>query len=198
MAKAATLTGYSPSTTSPLWSTRTRSETRIWPKSMPNGLTQKWSRFSGSRAVMCPATPSSNPNLAKRRKAAANRCFLCSRSSSTELKVGGIGKLKGRDGLIIASSGIGFSIYLSALVKIPRRNRLPHCSLAIHRPLAPVTLVPDDRRVRPLGQQGLPPVQIDARDGEAVSELGLAHHFTLEPFAQTGVSARRAGPAGLD
>src|SRR5215510_3949878 len=78
-------------------------------------------------------------------------------------------------------------------------NLLPHCLLAIHRPLAPVTLVPDVRRVRPLGQHGLPsPVQIDARDGEAVSDLGLAHHFTLEPFAQSGVYARRAGPAGLD
>src|SRR5215470_14024434 len=31
-----------------------------------------------------------------------------------------------------------------------------------------------------------------------VSDLGLAHHFTLEPFAQTGVHARRAGTAGLD
>jgi hypothetical protein len=40
------------------------------------------------------------------------------------LKVGGIGKLKGRDGVIIASSGIGFSYHLSALVKILRRNRL--------------------------------------------------------------------------
>src|SRR5215475_9282212 len=75
----------------------------------------------------------------------------------------------------------------------------PHLLLAIHRPLAPVTLVPDVRRVRPLGQHGLPPpVQIDARDGEVVSDLGLAHHFTLEPFAQTGVYSRRARPAGLD
>src|SRR5215510_5401897 len=70
--------------------------------------------------------------------------------------------------------------------------------LTIHRPLAPVTLVPDVRRVRPLGQKGLPPVQIDARDGETVSELGLTHHFTLEAFAQTRVYARRARPAGLD
>src|SRR4030095_2802061 len=109
MAKAATLTAYSPSMNSPLWLTSTRSETRIWPKSIPKGLTQKWSCFSGSRAVMCPATPSSNPNLEKRRKAAASRCFRCSRSSSTELKVGGIGKLKGRGGGIIASSGISLS-----------------------------------------------------------------------------------------
>jgi hypothetical protein len=40
------------------------------------------------------------------------------------LKVGGIGKLKGRDGVIIASSGTGFSFHSSALVKILRFNRL--------------------------------------------------------------------------
>jgi hypothetical protein len=39
------------------------------PKCMPNGLTQKWSVSSGSRAVMCPATPSSNPNRLNRRNA---------------------------------------------------------------------------------------------------------------------------------
>ena len=36
---------------------------------MPNGLTQKWSRRSGSRAVMWPATPSSKPNWPKSRNA---------------------------------------------------------------------------------------------------------------------------------
>ena len=39
-------------TTSPWSFTRIRSFTRIILKFMPNGLTQKWSRSSGSRAVM--------------------------------------------------------------------------------------------------------------------------------------------------
>src|SRR5262245_22153535 len=90
---------------------------------MPKGLTQKWSVLSGSRAVICPATPSSNPNLAKRRKAAANRCFRCSLSSSTELKVGGCGKLKGRDGLIITASAPDMSSGISlSFDNQPRRN----------------------------------------------------------------------------
>ena len=55
----------------------------MWLKFMPNGFTQKWSSRSGSRAVMCPAMPSSNPNLPKRRYAAASRCLRWSRSSST-------------------------------------------------------------------------------------------------------------------
>ncbi len=75
MAKAAVLTGLSPSTTSPSWLTRIRSETRMWPKCMAKGLTQKWSSRSGSRAVMWPATPSSKPNLENSRNAAARRCF---------------------------------------------------------------------------------------------------------------------------
>ena len=54
----------------------------MWPKCMPKGLTQKWSARSGSRAVMWPATPSSKPNLEKRRKAAARRCLRWSRSSA--------------------------------------------------------------------------------------------------------------------
>ena len=45
-----------------------RSSTRICLKLMPNGLTQKWSGCSGSRAVMCPATPSSKPRRPKIRK----------------------------------------------------------------------------------------------------------------------------------
>ncbi len=32
---------------------------------MPNGLTQKWSGSSGSRAVMWPAVPSLEPELAE-------------------------------------------------------------------------------------------------------------------------------------
>ena len=61
MANAAVFTGRPPCTTSPRWFTRSRSETRMWPKYCPKGFTQKWSVSSGSRAVTCPATPSSNP-----------------------------------------------------------------------------------------------------------------------------------------
>ena len=42
------------------------------PKLFPNGLTQKWSGRSGSRTVMCPATPSAKPNLPKMRSAPAS------------------------------------------------------------------------------------------------------------------------------
>ena len=49
-----------------------------WLKCTPNGLTQKVSGNSGSRAVMWPATPSSKPNLENSRKAAAKRCLRCS------------------------------------------------------------------------------------------------------------------------
>src|SRR3954468_21661125 len=82
MAKAAVFTLPSPSTTSPCELTRMRSDTRMWLNAMPNGFTQKWSRRSGSRAVMCPATPSSKPNCQKIRKPAARRCLRCCRSSS--------------------------------------------------------------------------------------------------------------------
>ena len=64
------------------------------PKCMANGLTQKWSDSSGSRAVMWPATPSSKPNLENRRKPAASRCFRWRRSSSTEANDGGVGMYK--------------------------------------------------------------------------------------------------------
>ena len=75
MAKAARFTGQSPSTTSPSWFTRRRSLTRISPKCMPNGLTQKWSVRSGSRTVMWPAGPSSYPSRAHTRNAAARCCL---------------------------------------------------------------------------------------------------------------------------
>src|SRR6478672_4582741 len=88
MTNAAVLTGQLPSTTSPLWLTRMRSFTRICLKFMANGLTQKWSSSSGSRAVMWPATPSSNPNAPNRRNAAASRCLRWRRSSSAFAKVG--------------------------------------------------------------------------------------------------------------
>ena len=39
---------------------------------MPNGLTQKWSVYSGSRTVMWPATPSPNPSRPKIRSAPAS------------------------------------------------------------------------------------------------------------------------------
>ena len=83
IANAAVLTLPSPSTTSPRELTSSRSDTQMWLKGIAKRFTQKWSSSSGSRAVMCPATPSSNPNLPKMRNAAANRCLRCWRSSST-------------------------------------------------------------------------------------------------------------------
>ena len=77
----------SPSTTSPWSFTRMRSDARMWLKLMPKGFTQKWSRCSGSRAVMWPATPSSKPNLPKSRNPAASRCLRCRRSSSTVVEL---------------------------------------------------------------------------------------------------------------
>src|SRR5882757_4926602 len=82
IAKAAWFSGRSPCTIVPSWRTSSRSLTRMCPKCMPNGLTQKWSSSSGSRAVMCPATPSSKPNRLNRRNAAARFCLRCRRSSS--------------------------------------------------------------------------------------------------------------------
>src|SRR5437588_2141912 len=97
MANAARLTSRVPSTTSPWSLIRRRSDTLMWPKCMANGLTQKWSSFSGSRAVMWPATPSSKPKRENRRNAPARRCLRWRRSSSTEVKVGGIGTAIGRE-----------------------------------------------------------------------------------------------------
>ena len=90
MAKAAWLTGQSPSTTAPLWSTQIRSDTRMRSKLSPNGLTQNSSGCSGSWAVTCPATPSLKPNRPKRRNVAASRCLRCNRSSSTEANSGNV------------------------------------------------------------------------------------------------------------
>jgi hypothetical protein len=70
-----------------------RFETLIWLKCTPNGFTQNVSGNSGSRAVMCPATPSSKPNFEKRRKPAANLCFRCNSSSAWLANVGGLGML---------------------------------------------------------------------------------------------------------
>src|SRR5579875_3529435 len=91
MTNAARLTGRRPCTTSPWWLTRIRSDTLMWRKFMPKGLTQKWSVSSGSRAVMWPATPSENPSLPKMRRAPARRCLRCSRSSARVPNVGGMG-----------------------------------------------------------------------------------------------------------
>src|SRR5438270_5051901 len=59
-------------------------------KCTPNGFTQKWSGRSGSRAVMCPVTPSSKPNFENKRNAAASRSLRCRRSSSTVVNPFGV------------------------------------------------------------------------------------------------------------
>src|SRR5271163_1823732 len=56
---------------------------------MPKGFTQKWSSRSGSRAVMCPATPSSNPKRENRRNAAASIRLRYRRSSAAVANLGG-------------------------------------------------------------------------------------------------------------
>ena len=61
----------------------------MWRKLLPNGLTQKWSGNSGSRTVMCPATPSPKPKRPKMRRAPASFCLRWRRSSSTVANVGG-------------------------------------------------------------------------------------------------------------
>src|SRR4051794_18323609 len=86
---AARLTGRFPYTTSPLWLTSNRSLTFTWRKLIANGLTQKWSGNSGSRTVMCPATPSPKPQRPKMRSAPASFCLRCNRSSSTFVNSGG-------------------------------------------------------------------------------------------------------------
>src|SRR3954453_10152475 len=91
MATAAPLTARSPSTTSPSWLTRTRSDDLIIEKCMPNGLTQYVVGSPGSRTVMCPATPSSRPALENIRNAAAIFALRCARSSSTVSNVCGSG-----------------------------------------------------------------------------------------------------------
>ena len=63
------------------------------PKCIPNGLTQKVSGTSGSRAVMWPATPSQKPHAAKIRKPPARRSFRCCRSSARVAKAGGARRL---------------------------------------------------------------------------------------------------------
>ncbi len=70
-----------PSMTSPRSSTSKRSETQIRVNDTANGLIQKRVGSSGSRAVRCPAIPSSRPMLPRIRKAAARRCLRCWRSS---------------------------------------------------------------------------------------------------------------------
>ena len=55
----------------------------MWRKLTANGFTQNNSGNSGSRTVMCPATPSPNPTRPKMRSAAASFFLRCRRSSST-------------------------------------------------------------------------------------------------------------------
>jgi hypothetical protein len=57
----------------------------------PNGFTQNMSACSGSRTVMCPATPSPKPNRPNTRSAPASCSLRWRRSSSTESKTGGRG-----------------------------------------------------------------------------------------------------------
>src|SRR5260370_784531 len=47
----------------------------------------------GSRAVICPVTPSTKPNFENKRNEAASRSLRCRRSSATVANLGGPGKL---------------------------------------------------------------------------------------------------------
>ena len=55
----------------------------MWRNDRPSGFTQKWSGNSGSRTVMCPATPSPKPKRPKMRSAPASFCLRRSRSAAT-------------------------------------------------------------------------------------------------------------------
>lgn len=82
-----------PPITSPSSLTWIRSDDLIREKARPKGLTQKVSGWTGSRIVMWPATPSSNPNFPKIRKAAARRPLRYFRSSYLSLNCGGLGRM---------------------------------------------------------------------------------------------------------
>src|SRR5271167_919226 len=136
MAKAAGLTGRLPSTTSPVWLTRMRSETRTCRKLMPKGFTQKWSVNSGSRAVMCPATPSEKPKRPNRRSAPASFCLRCSRSSSTLADFGRVSVLSIEEAVAIGLALESESESESACSMVPNyrlAHDLPHRRHEGHR-----------------------------------------------------------------
>lgn len=90
---------------------------RINENETPKGFTQKLSGLTGSRKVICPATPSSKPFFPKIRKAAASRPFMYSRCSSLSSKTGGRGKLTARSWacLLLTPGSRGASPLLTAL-----------------------------------------------------------------------------------
>ena len=101
---------------------------------MPNGLTQKWSVNSGSRAVMWPATPSEKPNRPNSRSAPASLCLRCRRSSSTVSKAGGVSAI---------SSAAPDPPRASSLLSV----MIPNYRLAMTYPsLSPATSPPRPRR----------------------------------------------------
>ena len=68
IAKAALFNGaVFPATISPSSLTKTKSDIFNRLNDKPKGFTQKHSGYSGSRQVMCPATPSEKPNFPKMR-----------------------------------------------------------------------------------------------------------------------------------
>jgi hypothetical protein len=66
---------------------------QIWPQSPSTLVKQQMQRNIYTLKVMCPATPSSNPNLAKILKAKASLPFKYCLSSYLSVKVGGFGQL---------------------------------------------------------------------------------------------------------
>lgn len=93
-----------PSMISPSSFTRIKSEAFIKLKDTPNGLTQKVVGSTGSRSVICPATPSSNPYFPKIRKAAASRPLRYARSLYLSSNFGGPVKA----GIFTLGSALGF------------------------------------------------------------------------------------------
>ena len=68
MAKAALFSAAAfPATISPASFTKIKSDIFKRLNDNPKGLTQKQSGYSGSRQVMCPATPSEKPSFPKMR-----------------------------------------------------------------------------------------------------------------------------------
>ena len=138
MANAAWFSGRSPSTIVPSWRTSSRSLTRMWPKCMPNGLTQKWSVSSGSRAVMWPATPSSNPNRLNSRNAAARFCLRCRRSSSIVRPSCGSSRrhVAAREPACLFDVVVGHGLRLRSESLSRRRLAVSACSLSVGFPLS--------------------------------------------------------------
>src|SRR4051794_10682300 len=116
----------------------------MWRKLYPNGLTQNRSGNSGSRTVMCPATPSANPSRPKIRNAPASLALRCARSSSTLSNVGGSGIVSS----VFGTSGMPSIVRTSlSVIAMPQAYcsgpRRPPCDTRrVNREIRPTSIAP--------------------------------------------------------